>query len=168
MKALAYLILALAIFSYGCKSVARFPLEDPLATSMEDRIIGKWKFLEDTDQRNFYEVAKASIGGPNSYHVKFWNRGGTNPTYEANIFFSKLGNNRFINVPYWEGHFDHKGFFFLRILDVSADFSKMTTATVLDTTLWTLDGKEHVRERIMKNVANPAYYYDTIHFYKVK
>jgi len=157
----------LAIISIGCKSVANYPISNYIATYQDSRIIGNWKFIEDTDKRNFYEVRKAHIdtGG---FHVKFWDRGGTNPTYEANMYFSKIGGSLFINVPYWEGHFNNQGYFFLRVLEVNADFTKMTTATLYDTTLRSLGSSTEVRERIAKNLNNPAYYYDTAHFYKVK
>ena len=163
------MVIVLIALMVGCKSIANYPIDAPSSANIDDRIIGKWKFLEDTDKRNFYDVEKTYQNfSPNEYHVKFWNRGGTNPTYEANIHFSRIGNSLFLNIPYWEGHFENMGYFFLKILDVNADYTKMTTATVYDTTLRSLKNSAEVRERITKNLNNPAFYNDTVHFYKVK
>jgi len=60
-------------------------------------------------------------------------------------------------------HISHNSYFFLKILDVNADLTKMAAATVHDTTLW-----KGVRQRITRNVSNPAYYFDTVHFYKIR
>jgi len=147
--------------------VARYPIDDPSIENLNDGILGRWKFEEDTNKNNFYEIIRGAPYAVDRYHILFWDRGGTNPTYESNMHFSKIGKARFINVPYFEGHFSHKGYFFLKILAVNADFTKMTAATVHDTTLWNLD-KAGVKQRIASNVNNPAYYYDTVHFYKVK
>ena len=166
-KYLAYILAALFIFSIGCKSVARYPIDDPSTANLDDRILGRWKFEEDTNKNNFYEVIRRQPYAMDRYHVKLWDRGGTNPTYEANMHFSKIGDARFINVPYFEKGFTHMGFFFLKILEVNADFTKMTTATVHDTTLWELN-QAGVKQRITRNVNNPSYYYDTVHFYKVQ
>jgi hypothetical protein len=151
----------------SCKSVSKYPIDEVSLNNLDDRIIGKWKFEEDTNKNNFYEVIpRKEPYKTDRYHVKFWDRGGKNPTYEANIHFSKIGNVTFINVPYWEGNFTHKGYFFLRILETNADFTRMTTTTVYDTTLWELTSQAAVRERITRNLNNPSYYYDTVHFYK--
>jgi hypothetical protein len=172
-KYLVGTLVVLTLLSSGCKNVAKFPIDDPSTSNLDDGLIGKWKFDEDTDKRNFYEVyRKDAPYDPLKYHVRFWNRGGTNPTYEANVYLSKIDGVRFINVPYWEdggegAHFSHLGYFFLKILKVNADFTKMTTATVYDTTMWELN-QSGVKQRITRNLNNPAFYYDTVHFYKMK
>ncbi|MCW3120571.1 MAG: hypothetical protein JWQ38_63 [Flavipsychrobacter sp.] len=160
------------ILSTGCKSVAKFPIDAPSMGNLEDGLIGKWKFEEDTDKRNYYEVVRGGSYATDKYHVFFWNRGGTNPTYEGNVHISKINGARFINVPYWENngkdaHFSNAGYFFLRILQVNTDFTKMTTATVHDTTMRALNQAE-LKQRITKNINNPVFYYDTVHFYKMK
>jgi hypothetical protein len=169
MKNLLLLLLLLPILAAGQINtiVAKYPIDAPSKENLLDGILGKWKFKEDTDKNNFYEIIRRAPYNLDKYHLKFWNRGGTNPTYEANMHFSKIGNTQFINVPYFEENFTHKGFFFLKILDVNADFSKITAVVVHDTILWNLLEPE-VRQRIIKTLNNPAYYQDTVHFYKIK
>lgn len=152
--------------STGCKRIARYPISEPSAANMEDRIIGRWKLEEDTNKNNFYEILKGY--GPLKYHVKFWDRGGTNPTYESNLFFSRIGNATFINAPYWEDGFTNKGYFFLKILKVNESYDKITTAMVADTTMLALKNSAEVHDRIARNLDKPSYYHDTMHFYKMK
>jgi hypothetical protein len=167
IRTILYVLSAIILLSLGCKSVAKFPIDEPSMANLEDGLIGRWKFEEDTDKRNFYEIQRGDPYRSDRYHIKFWNRGGTNPTYEWNIHVSKIDGIQFINVPYYrEGPRTHEGYLFLRILDANKDFTKMTTTTVYDTTMWELDQAE-VKERIRKNLNNPSFYYDTVHFYKI-
>lgn len=167
IRTIVCVLSAILLLSVGCKSVARFPIDEPSMNNLEDGLIGRWKFEEDTDKRNFYEILRGNPYRSDVYHLKFWNRGGTNPTYEWNIHVSKIDGIRFINVPYYrEGSRAQEGYLFLRILEVNKDFTKMTTATVHDTTMWELD-QAGVKERIRKNLNNPSFYYDTAHFYKI-
>jgi hypothetical protein len=159
----------------ACGTPSPHPIEDPLASNLDDRIIGKWKYEEDTNKMNFYEVTRSNVD-KNQYHVKFWNRGGTNPTYEANIHLSDISGTKFINVPYWEQVADNgdlndmvdKGFFFLKIIQVDRNFSRITTATVNDPALTGLKSKKEVKQYLSRNLNNPGRYSDTAHFYKVK
>ena len=169
MKSLFLLLLLLPVFAQGQirNVMAQYPIDAPSMENLEDGIRGKWKFEEDTNKNNFYEIIRGTPYAEDRYHIMFWDRGGTNATYESNMHFSKIGTTLFINVPYFERGFTHKGYFFLKILNVNADFTKMTVATVHDTSLWDLSEAE-VRERITRNVNNPAYYFDTVHLYKVK
>ena len=147
--------------------MAQYPIDEPSKDNLNDAILGKWKFEEDTDKRNFYEIIREEPYMLDRYHIKFWNRGGTNPTYESNLHFSKVGQTRFINMPWFGEHFANKGFFFLKVLDVSPDKTRMTAAVVHDTTLWNLSQAE-VKQRITRNVNNPFYYFDTVHLYKLR
>lgn len=178
MKKLLIVLLLLPLFVQGQirNIVAKYPIDEPSVANLNDGIRGAWKFKEDTNKNNYYEIIRGNPYAEDRYHIKFWDRGGTNPTYESNLHFSKIGNTLFINVPYFElavnvpsteDHFAHQGFFFLKVLDVNADFTKMTVAAVHDTTLWNLD-QAGVTKRITKNVNNPAYYSAPIHLYKVK
>jgi hypothetical protein len=172
MKRYFLLVLpVLFVLLHGCKSVAKFPMDEPLADYANDYIIGKWKPMEDSDKNNFFEITKA-MSGP-KYHVKYWNRGGTNPTYEANVFFSKINNYLFLNVPYWHENRDDRsyyqasGYFFVKIINVNSDHTKMTTATIRDTTLGSLASSLEVYNRTAKNLNNRFYYSDTVHFIKL-
>lgn len=174
MKKLLLILLLLPAFVQGQISniEAKYPIDGPSMKNLNDAILGRWRFEEDTNKKNFYEIIRHEPYQLDRYHIKFWDRGGTNPTYESNMHFSKIGNTQFINVPYFEENFTHEGFFFLKILETDADpvtgnYIKMTAAVVNDTTLWNLNQAE-VKQRIIQNINNPAYYSDTVHFYKMK
>lgn len=167
------LLFSLIIFSCGTPSV--YPIDNPSAKTKDNRIIGKWKYENDTNKANFYAISKSV--DPYKYHVKFWNRGGTNPTYEANIYFSKIGKTKFINVPYWEKtsqtgddfkDWTNRGYFFLRILKINKDFTRITTATVNDEKIKAIKSKAELRRYLSKNINNPNICSDTASFYKLK
>ena len=147
--------------------VARYPISEPSDKNLDDRIIGRWKFEEDTNKNNFFEVIRRKPYAMDKYHIKFWDRGGTNPSLESNMHFSKVGKDTFINMPYFEDGFSHMGFFFLKILESNSDFTSFTAAVVGDTSLWDLD-KSAVTQRIKKNAGNPGYYMSTVHLHKMK
>jgi hypothetical protein len=169
MKSLFLLLLSLPLFTAGQirHIVAQHPIDEPTVENLNDGIRGRWKFVEDTNKKNFYEIIRGNPYAEDRYHIKFWDRGGTNPTWESNMHFSKIGNTQFINVPYFEDNFTHVGYFFLKILDINADYTKITAALVHDTNLWNLN-QAGVKQRITSNVNNPNYYSDTVHFYKMK
>ena len=169
MKRLVLILLLLPVFAHAQvrNVMAQYPIDKPSMENLVDGITGNWKLREDTNKNNFYEIIIGSPYAEDKYHIKFWDRGGTNPTYESNLHFSKIGSTLFINVPYFETEFTHKGYFFLRILNISPDHSHITAAMVHDTNLWNLSEAE-VKQHIEKNINNPAYYSDTVHLYKVK
>ena len=152
----------------SCDYIAYVAIDEPSSGNTDNRVIGNWKVEEDTNKNNFYEVRQAHADYPNEYHVRFWNRGGTNPTYEANMYFSKIGNVQFLNIPHWEGHFSNMGFFFLKVLDINADATRITATMITDTTLQYCRSSRQLQELILKNTNNPRFYDDTFHFYKVK
>ena len=130
-------VIFLAFFA-ACGTPSAFPVSEPTAATVDDRIVGKWKYVEDTNKLNFYEVYKArGAESKYEYHVRFWNRGGTNPTYEANIHLSSLKDHQFINVPFWEKVGD-KG-----------------------------QSSAEARTFLLQNINNPRVFSDTAHFYKV-
>jgi hypothetical protein len=166
---LAVLLFALIILSFGCRSVARFPMDEPSADYANDKLLGKWKVEEDTDKNNYFEIVRRS---GDKYKARYWNRGGTNPTYEGHVFFSKINNVLFLNVPYWHQNADagkdYPGYIFLRVVNTNMDNSRMTTAVVSDTSIGGLASQLDVYNRIAKNLNNKAYYSDTMHFVKVQ
>lgn len=169
MKHLLVILILLPLFAHAqVRSVlAQHPIDDATTENLNDGIIGNWKFREDTNKNNYYEVIRHKPYMMDRYHIKFWDRGGTNPTYESNLHFSKVGSVQFINVPYFEGDFEHRGYFFLRVLNVNAGDTEMTAALVGDKTLWDLD-QAGVKKRMVQNLNNPKFYSDTVHLYKMK
>ncbi len=168
MKSLLLILLLLPMLAEGQirNIVAQYPIDGPSTENLNDGILGRWKFKEDTNKNNFYEIIRGKPYAEDKYHIKFWNRGGTNPTYESNMHFSKIANIQFINVPYFEANFSRNGFFFLKILEISPDFTKITAAVFHDNTLWELN-QEDLSQRITQNVNNPAYFSDTVHLFKI-
>lgn len=164
MKSLLSVLLLTALLTGSCKNVANFPIASPDATATDDRIIGKWQFKEDTNANNYYEVYSGYES--NTYHIRFWDKGGTNPTYESNLHFSDVKGVRFINIPYFvEIGFLQYGF--LKILDTDKDFTKITAAVVGDTTLSLITSQKALYNNIIKKMNNKNFYSDTIHLYKV-
>ncbi|MEZ5018151.1 MAG: hypothetical protein R2800_13915 [Flavipsychrobacter sp.] len=174
MRAVAIsLIISGSLLWSACGTPSRFPLTEVSMSPSDDLIVGNWKMEEDTNKHNFYEITQSVEEG--KYHVRFFNRGGTNPTFEANIFFSELeaadkSKVKFLNVPYWEktlGKWGDMGYFFVRILETSAEFSHITTATVNNTEIYNKHTGSEVRAYVLENIDNPEIYSDTVHFYKV-
>ncbi len=173
---LQILVLSISVlFFYSCGTPSPFPLSLPSNAYNDDRIVGNWKMEEDTNGYNFYEITQRDTVDRFNYHVRFFNRGGTNPTYEANVFFSQIGGYgantvRFLNVPYIEvnGHtWRDKGYFLVRILEMNDDLTEVTTATVDHKALTEMKRTEELNGFINDNIDNPKIYSDTVHFYKV-
>lgn len=158
------LILYCLLTIYGCSNIANFPLSSPNEKVSDPRIMGVWKLEEDTNTNNFYEVCR--IDEPFKYHTKFWDKGGTNPTYESAIFFSEVASERFINVPYFDGRPWVIRYMFLRVLNVDKDFTRITAAVVGDTTMRRIPHPKALRRHVAGNIHNSAFYSDTIHLYK--
>ena len=156
-------VLACLLFC-SCRYTSTHPIDDPRKDCMNDAIVGKWKLVEDTNKNNFYQVEKSPFS-PYAYHVKFFDRGGRNRTYEADVHFSNIEKNSFLNVPYWEYDLSkNRGYFFLKILNITKDSALVTM--VGDNNMRVLPDKNAVRSRITANLNKPEYYVYTFHFYK--
>ena len=167
------------LLAAGCQSFSKYPISDAKADLYDMRLYGKWKFAEDTNKNNYYLVQKDHDPGTNKYHVMFFDRGGKNRTFEGSIYFSKVGDALFLNIPCWVRHADKYtdaikdyeetgGYFFIRVIDANGDYSKLTTATVLDDGLARLKSSKEVYTHIARHMNEPTYYHDTAHFYKVQ
>lgn len=174
-KALYYVGALYAIMLVACGTPSPFPLSFPSSKNTDDRIVGNWKLMEDTNKYNFYEVTKRDMDGDFQYHVRFFDKGGINPSYEASIFFSNIGDIKFLNVPYFQkiegkdgsDDWNDRGYFFVRILQTDKDFNNVTTATVNSSSLTRIGSAFLLRTYMNLNVNNPHIYSDTVHFYKV-
>jgi hypothetical protein len=168
--AFIFLMVVLTWCGWGCKSTATYPIDEPMAATMNNGILGKWKIEEDTDKRNYYLVEPGlHERAVDRYHIKFYNRGGTNRTYESELYYSLVKGQPFINIKYaeWGGDaFKNEGFFFLKVLEVNKDYSKLTLAMVADTTMGALKNSAEVKKRITTNLNNPKFYTDTVHLFK--
>ena len=112
------------------------------------------------------------------YYITRMNAHGQKPHYKQwSVFVSKVNNVTFLNIPYRfvperDGHYlpgqtTRQGYFFVRLININPAYDTITTAIVSDTTLIHLASPKDVRNHITKNINNPAFYSDTLHFYKV-
>lgn len=166
MNMYVWLLIIVVIVFVGCDNIARFPISTKSAQMMDDRIIGDWKFEEDTNSKNFYRVMTGYR--PDEYHIQFFNRGGSNRTYESNTHFSEIDGIRFLNLPCFKGDHHNLGYLFIRILETNDSFTKLTAAVVGDTTMMALKSEKAVHKYVTKNMYKPQFYSDTIHLYKVE
>ena len=168
MKRYLLLLIFLPLFANGQvrNLVAQYPISAPSKENLKDGILGRWKFKEDTNKNNFYEIIRGNPYAEDKYHIKFWDRGGKNPSFESNMHFSKIGDLWFINVPYFERDFSRQGYFFLKVIDYSSDFTKLIAVVYHDNTLWDLS-QEEVTRRITQNANISKYYTDTVHLFKI-
>jgi len=111
------------------------------------------------------------------YYISYINRHGTNLLYNQWVSFaSKVGNVTFLNIPYRHvpeknGHLNGQiktGYFFVRLINISASYDSITTAIVADTTLMHLTSSKDLRNHVTKHMNDPAFYSDTLHFYKAQ
>ncbi len=170
-KYLLIVFLIPVLYLFGCKNVAKYPMDPPSPDFVFDGVIGKWRVEEDTDKNNFIEVTKGRKDY--RYHVIYWEKGGTNPTLETYVHFSKLNSDIFLNALCWDeyrekGYFQQAGYMFFKVVYMTPDFSKMAFTVVNDTTLGNLQSSLEVFNRVAKNLNNKAYYSDTTHLYKVQ
>ncbi|MCB0696900.1 MAG: hypothetical protein KDC07_06030 [Chitinophagaceae bacterium] len=159
------MIIALLMLVYSCNNISIFPIDKPGQALDDDRLIGKWKFEEDTNKNNFYEVYPSIY--PHQYHVRFWNRGGTNPTYEANVYYSKVNDEKFLNVPYFTDPLEGHWYLFIRMLNINKEGTKMTGAVVGDESMLNLKSEKQVQDYIAQNIDKRSFYIDTVHFFKI-
>lgn len=165
--AFAIMLMGIVLLGSSCKNTASYALDkEPVPEIQKDQVMGRWKFEEDTNSGNFYEITKADVSIPNQYHIRFWNRGGANPSYEANGFFSVVKGYGFFNVPYFEKGLTNFGYGFLKLVEIDADFTRLTAAVVGDETMRSLASEAEVRKYVTAHVDDPAFYSDTIHLFK--
>jgi hypothetical protein len=164
----ALLIVIAALVWAGCKSTATYPIDEPTGDVINDGLVGKWKMEEDTDKRNYYLVEKWR--DPGEYHIKFYNRGGTNRTYESMLHYSIIDGQPFINARYFDlstGEMGNFGYFFLKVTEANKDYSKITLSLVGDTTMRGLTSSAEVKARIAANLHKRSFYSETVHMFKV-
>lgn len=168
MKQLFYLVIAgYLLFSVaGCSNIASYPISQADSGLYDEGYTGKWKFEEDTNSHNFYAISKGLT--PNKYHIKFWDRGGKNPTYEGEAYLSVVNGEKFFNLPCLDESREQYGYLFLKLIDVNKSYSKITAAVVGDVTMQSLRNEEEVYRHVHNNMNKAVFYSDTIHLYKVK
>jgi hypothetical protein len=171
---LSTFVIIAASFIVGCQSPSRYPIDEKPLVDTKNKFLGDWKMQEDPDKKNFIRLEdyheKFKDVDAFTYHVQIWDRSGTNRTYEFNIFFSEIGNTRFINVYNWMAAdwMDNQHYILLKIVDVSPAFDKITAVAASAPALAMVNNSKEVREILTRNLDNPSFYKDTVHFYKVK
>lgn len=149
------------------KYCAKFSLDEPHIPADTD-LIAIWKMQEDVDEHNYFVVERYKY---DQFVFTYMNRGGSNRTYEnGGAFFSKIGNvpsvaTDFINVGCYNRETNSMGYFFLKA-EVGNRGWDITLSLVADTTLKDITSREALRERFARNLNNPHFYKQPVHFHK--
>ncbi len=172
-----------------CKSFSKYRIDEKPEIKIDSSLFGIWKAVEDTDKANYILVQSHSdiVAGTGStdssfyntyfYYFTYMSRHGTNRRYEKfNAFLSKVENVNFLNIvysytPHVGGEFKieqtEEGYLFVRLIYLNHTKDSLITTIVADTTLKYLAGTDMVRKQIRDKLNAPAFYADTMHFYKV-
>ena len=188
------IVIMFIFWMVGCKSYSKYTIDSKPSIKIDTGLLGIWKAVEDTDKANFiliqnlddaeYKIEekwrkknKSYETRDYDYYLTYMHQHGSHPHYrQFTAFLSTVNKSKFLNVayyytPYVKGHpinnQSEEGYFFVRLVHLSRKYDTLVTAIVADTTLKYLKSSAEVRERITKNVNNPAFYSDTLHFYKV-
>ena len=183
-----YVLCLFALFLGACKSIAKYPIDDKPCILIDNSLLGAWTAAEDTDQANYilvqdyndvfqHDEGTNSIDRKYAYYFSCMTGHGKYATYgQLESFVSKVGKSMFFNIPYRNevinkrtGEFTGdviRGYFFIRIIDINPSKTEMITALVADTSLVKLKSSKELRNYIAKNIDNPRFYSDTLHFRK--
>jgi len=170
----------LATLTWGCRSYSRYPIDQKPIIKIDTAILGSWKAVEDTDRKNFLLIQNSHDAIPEGYYtdsadqvkhkdyyyyITYFNRHGKNPLYQQwTAFLSDINNEKFVNVVYMH---EHVSGYLLVKLNINSTNDTITTALVADTALKYFHSSEYVRDQIIKHADDPAFYSDTLHFYKL-
>ena len=197
VRLLFFITLVLGFSISGCKNISEYPIDShPLAANLDTNLYGIWKAKEDTSSRDYFivqsnqqvfneyldiyknankewtseeghrSVLKRYEQNKYGYLITYMNHAGTNPIcLHWPVFLSKIRTTTFFNIGGKEGNLE--GYMFARIVQIDLKQNNFTVAMVADTTLRALKNSMEVRDRLEKNLNNPAFYKDTFHFFKV-
>jgi hypothetical protein len=144
---------------HACK----FKLDEKAKVRIDDHMQGIWKMAEDTDFHNYFVLEK---DGAYEYELTYMNKSGDNRGLEhGTVYFSVINHVKFLMVPDWD--FDNRGYIYLRIDSVSSPRSWEVVATVVtDARLSNVKSSAELHTLFEKNLNNPAFYGQKIHFRK--
>lgn len=204
----AILLLALVAQSIawiGCKSYAKYPIDEQPNIPVDENLLGIWKAVEDTNKKDYIFIQRtedmlgveknddkqpsywqsSSLVTPNisyvenkkvAYYISRMSNGGRRPLYQQfGAFMSEVKGEKFLNIRYayvprendqWLKEKAEEGYFFVRIISLNKNADTLTTCIVADKIMVQLKSSKEVRKRIAKNLKKPAFYSDTLHFYK--
>ncbi len=157
-KKIQYCIAVLLIIIIAGCNLPKYPIDDPPVVKIDTRLLGKWKLKNEKD---VYVITKQ-----NDYQYLITFKEKKKAPEKQVAFLSKVNDARFLNIYCAD---DSGGsYFLLRIIDVNAAANRITAATVKDSTMQYLKSSAEVRDYVVKNLDNSAFYSDTGYFYKVK
>ena len=146
---------------FGSCTEAKYPIDPVPVAKVDSRYLGSWKEVNNSE---IFRISKAD-----EYHYLInldpkVKRGLKANKYSA--FASSINGNTFVNI---EDLKDGKvnGYAFLRILGMSKDGKKIKGTFVKDSSLEKLGNSLQVRNRIIENINNAAFYSDTAEFEKI-
>jgi hypothetical protein len=163
-------IIIASILFIGCAN-SKYPIDSRPKEKADQRLLGKWKEMKDknhqetNDEDIDYTVVKKD---DHEYQITMrltGKKGNEKEKYTA--FLSKIDEATFLNIAVKDEK-KADGYFIVRVLDINKDANELAVSTIADTTMVYLNSAAAVRERIAKNLNNPAFYKDTGYLYKVK
>ncbi|MEI8278419.1 MAG: hypothetical protein WCG87_01575 [Bacteroidota bacterium] len=153
-----YLAFLLLISLSACET-SKFPIDDPANVKVDTRFMGHWKAKR--DRKTTYIISQL-----NDYHYQIITKKKRKDPEIEQAYLSSVEGNLFLNVYNKDSLQD--GYLLLRIMDVNAKADRVAIATISDTTMKHMSSAAEVRQDIIKNINNPAFYDDTIYLHKVK
>ncbi len=155
------------ILSLASCADARYPIDNTPSVKVDARLMGGWKVKEKKGNKMVStDDMVYMINKHNDFEYMLVTKTGRKKEAETTTaFLSDVNKVQFLNV-YIKG--DTAGYSFFRILDINEAGNKLTIAGIADTTMRSLTSAEQVRERITKNLNNPAFYRDTAYLFKTK
>lgn len=160
-----YLVIAFFIFfaspMYAQDIVANVRIDERPKMAVDERLVGKWRAMEDTDVLNYCLVEKSS---DLEYKVVYMNNGGVKLARNVeNVFFSEINGTKFLSLP--TGSKKRIGFILFKILSLEKD--QVVGAVVQDKRLAQIGQRAELRALIEQNLTTPSFYGKVMHFKRV-
>ena len=171
MKQYALITLALVAISLlaSCRD-ARYPIDAVPVMKIDTRLLGNWKAKDQKKHTKndvvFDMIYSLTKQDDHQYLITVKGKDKKKDKPESTTaYLSEINKALFLNINVKD---DSGGYVFLRILDVDVSAGIVKVTSIADTTMIQLASAKQVRERIAKNINNPAFYKDTTYLYKLK
>ena len=150
------------IFLISCafSNISIFSIDDYPMHKVDERLLGKWKLLEDTTGQSFFTVR---MDGEYQYKISGRvNAGGNNYLNQSTAFVSEIGSVQFLNITC--NYNNIKGYVFLKLADIDTIQKTVTAFMISDSTLNTIESRQELKDIITANINNPGFYNKGLHF----
>ena len=185
-------LLVVTVLASACRGYSRHPVDSKPQEEIDERLLGKWRPLEDPDTENYVlvkTVENIHVSKSREKHSENWKKGdlacdrcfysmtyfdyhGRNPLFGGwEAFASKIKGNIFINLSYRDttsGRRDKQGYLLLLVSRISPKSDTVSISVVGDPQITDLQASQSVRNYVEQNVTNPMLYSRTLHFVRLK